>query len=225
MKKIMAGFLFVSLLVGANGVLMAAENTHTEIQQLKQRVQELEKRVSELEKALSAISKDKTQLNRETAGSSRTTLQAQARERMQKDSQTFTPEQLREIETNYQVANRQWNTPEAKQSLEKLIQKYSNANRTGCAVLYLGQMSTGNDKEKYLKQAAEKYSDCFYGDGVQVGAFAHFCLAEHYRQIGKTAEANQQLQVLREKFPNAIDHQGRPLGAVIQNSMPGQAAK
>jgi tetratricopeptide (TPR) repeat protein len=109
------------------------------------------------------------------------------------------------------VANKQWKSPEAREALEKLIQKYSKANRTGCAVLYLGQMSDGEEKEKYLKKAIEEFSDCWYGNGVQVGAMARFLLAGYYQQTGQEEEAARLYGEIREQYPNAVTHDGKSL--------------
>jgi hypothetical protein len=102
-------------------------------------------------------------------------LQAKARQRMQQDAKKYSRDQLREAEQLYQVANSNWRTPQAKQSLEQMVAKFPDVNRTGCAVLYLAQYSRGEEQEKLLKQAIDKYSDCYYGNGVQVGAFAGCC--------------------------------------------------
>ena len=61
-----------------------------------------------------------------------------ARERMALDTRVYSREQLQEIERLYQVANEKWRTPEARKSLEQLLAQYDRANRTGCALLYLG---------------------------------------------------------------------------------------
>jgi hypothetical protein len=108
------------------------------------------------------------------------TIKERVRERFEQDRQTYTPEQLKEIEALYQTANKQWQSPEAKSALKVLIEKYPKANRTGCAILYLGQMTSGQEQENYLKKAIEKYGNCFYGNGVQVGAYARLYLADYY---------------------------------------------
>jgi hypothetical protein len=36
-----------------------------------------------------------------------------------------------------------------RESLKTLVDNYPKANRTGCALLYLGQMTSGNEKEGY----------------------------------------------------------------------------
>ena len=97
---------------------------------------------------------------------------------MRQDAQSFSDQERSEIESLYQVANRKWQTQEARDSLKTLVEKYKKANRTGCAILYLGQLSRGDEQIAYLKQAIADHSDCFYGDGVQVGAFARLLLGQ-----------------------------------------------
>jgi hypothetical protein len=128
---------------------------------------------------------------------------------MREDSDIYSQEELREIESLYQVANKKWRSEEGKDSLKKLVSKYSAANRTGCALLYLGQMSTGDEQINYLKQAIENFSDCFYGDGVQVGAYARFVLWYRYRNDGEKEKAAGIAEEIRINYPDAIDHRGR----------------
>ena len=131
--------------------------------------------------------------------------------RVEQDRTTYTQQELKEIESLYQIANKQWNSPEAKESLKKLTDQYSKANRTGCALLYLGQMTSGKEKEQYLKRAIDEFNDCWYGDGVQVGAYARFYLANYYQQIGKKVEASAIFDEIRKDYPDAINHSGRRL--------------
>jgi len=133
------------------------------------------------------------------------------RKKYEEDKKTYSEEQLREIETLYQVANKQWRTPEAKESLKKLIEMYPKSNRTGCAVQYMGQMSSGEEKEKYLRLAIQDFGDCYYGNGVQVGAYARFCLAYYYKEIGKEKEAKTFFDEIRKDYPDAVNHKGRLL--------------
>lgn len=139
-----------------------------------------------------------------------------ARERMCKDLETYSQDELRDIETLYQVANKKWRSEEGKESLRKLISKYSSANRTGCALLYLGQMSTGGEQINYLKQAIENFSDCFYGDGAQVGAYARFILLYRYRNDGEKEKAARLAEEIQTDYPDAIDHRGRKVVELLK---------
>ncbi len=176
----------------------------------------LEERVTALEKEVAAL-KAATQPVVETANLENQVEEQRrlAKERMRRDSATYSRDELREIEELYQVANKQWRSEEGKQSLRKLIDKYDKANRTGCALLYLGQMGEGAEKENYLKQAITGFSDCFYGDGVQVGAYARYCLALYYKGTGNETQMNKLFKELRELYPDAIDHKGNPLSRLM----------
>ena len=150
--------------------------------------------------------------------SGREKLRVNFTNRMAKDRQIYTNEQLGQIERLYQVGNKSWGSDEAKENLRKVIAQYGQANRAGCAALYLGQLSKGEEKEQYLKMAIEKYNDCWYGDGVQVGAYARFYLAHYYRQIGKQQEAQKLDKELTEQYPNAVNHRGELLSDIIGNN-------
>ena len=134
---------------------------------------------------------------------------------MSADSQIYSDDELREIETLYQSANQEWGSVEAKENLEKLVSRYGKANRAGCAMLYLGQMSEGEAQKDYLSRAVAKFSDCFYGDGVQVGAYARYHLAGYYIHIGSDEKADQLLAEIEASYPNAVDHSGRLLSQIM----------
>jgi tetratricopeptide (TPR) repeat protein len=180
------------------------------------RLDALEKRVAALEEQLADLAKSASPPVAKVSAEQRVEVQRQkARERMLRDSGIYSRDELREIEDLYQVANRKWNSEEGEGSLKKLIGKYSHANRTGCALLYLGQMTQGEEGEHYLKRAIEDFSDSFYGDGVQVGAYARYYLAHRYREAGRQDEAEALFAEIRTDYPNAIDHRGRVLAGLI----------
>jgi tetratricopeptide (TPR) repeat protein len=178
---------------------------------LEKRVTELEKEMKELKAALAPV------MGKVKAEQIVTQQRNEAKTRMRKDSKVYSRNELKEIETLYQVANKQWRTQEGKDSLKELIKKYDKANRTGCALLYLGQMSKGDDREKYLKQAIRDFSDCFYGNGVQVGAYARYYLAYYYKESGEEKKAKKLFEEISEKYPNAINHKGKLLSTLIEN--------
>ncbi|MDD2600238.1 MAG: tetratricopeptide repeat protein [Kiritimatiellae bacterium] len=133
------------------------------------------------------------------------------RRKYEEDKKTYSDEQLREIEKLYQSANKNLKSPEAKEALKSLIEKYPKANRTGCAVQYMGQMSSGEEKETYLKLAIKDFGDCYYGSGVQVGAYARLYLAYYYKEIGKEKEAKTLFDEIKNDFPDAVNHKGKLL--------------
>jgi len=133
------------------------------------------------------------------------------------DAKKYKPEQLREAEQLYQTMNKNWRSDEGKAALKQLIEKYPDLNRTGCALLYLGQVSpAGEEKEKYLGTAIDKHSDCMYGDGVQVGAYARYLLALYYQEKGNNGKAASLFDEIRKDFPFAVDHKGRALEEQMQ---------
>ena len=131
--------------------------------------------------------------------------------KMAQDQAKHTPEQLREAEGLYQVANQKWGTPEATASLQALIKKYPDVNRTGCAMLYMAQKSQGDERARYLQECIEKFNDCFYGDGVQVGAYARWLLAEDYRSQGEKEKAAALRDEIKAQYADAVDHSGKLL--------------
>ena len=138
-------------------------------------------------------------------------LRAKARERMERDRTTFTDEQLRDIDSLYQVANKDLRAPSSRETLLKVVAMYPHANRAGCALLYLAQMSPPDEREAYLKRAIEEHADAWYGDGTQVGPFAKAQLAALYAVTNRSAEAALLAEEVERSFPEAVDHSGNRL--------------
>jgi len=201
-KTILGGFLIAT--VAFNAPLFAQSNDK-DIAALNQRVALLEKQVAEMSQLLEPM---RAQL---TADSRRKALRIKFDSRNAADRSKHTPDELRDAENLYQVANQKWGTPEATESLQAMIKKYPDINRTGCAVLYVAQTSKGDERAKSLQDCIERYSDCMYGDGVQVGAYARYILMMDARESGDTKKADQLASELKTKFPDAIDHSGNLL--------------
>jgi serine/threonine protein kinase len=130
---------------------------------------------------------------------------------MAQDRKRYSDAQIREAEQLYQIANKKWGAPEAIESLKTMIKKYPDLDRTGCGALYLAQMSQGDERARYLQDCLEKYNDCFYGDGVQVGAYARFLLVQDYRSQGEAQKAEALSAEIKTKYAGAIDHDGNLL--------------
>ncbi len=165
----------------------------------------LTQRVAQLEKLLEPLMARQVMENRQKA------LHERFVKRMSQDQQKYTQDQLHEAEQLYQVASQKWGTPEAVQSLQAMIKKYPDLDRTGCAMLYLADMSKGDERAKYLQGCIDEYNDCFYGDGVQVGAYARFLLAEDYRGNGQAEKAKALFDEIKANYADAIDHSGNLL--------------
>ncbi|MBI9100329.1 MAG: hypothetical protein JEY91_17735, partial [Spirochaetaceae bacterium] len=138
--------------------------------------------------------------------------------RYAEDQLVFTDQQLNDIETLYSVAINNWNTQMAIDSLISLVEnpEYSGANRIGCSLLYLAQMSTDSTEYlNYLLQAFNDGSDSWYGNGVNVGAYACFLLIEYYDSIGNESEYFKYKDILSENYLNYIDHRERYLDNIL----------
>ena len=195
----------------------------TDVAALQARVAALEAQVAALQRELAAAKAGGGQAAAAGAEPAKvdpaqlTAIRNRARARMRADTQNFTPAQLAEIEQLYQPSNdrAQRGTPAVKASLDKLIATYPKSNRAGCAMLYLAQWASGAERERLLKDAAEKHGDAFYGDGCQVGPYALFQLAAYYADSGDAEKAKATYDTLRTKHPTAIGHGGQLLVAQI----------
>ncbi len=191
-----------------------------QITELTQRVAELERRLTALEEqALPLIEQALNQQRRDKA-------KAAARARMRQDRGKYSPQVLGQVEQLYQTANKNWRSPQAVAALEKLVNDYPDLNRTGCATLYLGQMTQGPEKADHLTRAMTDFPDCYYGNGVNVGAYATYQLACYHQQQGNFDDANKLIDKINTHHPDAINHQGRPLTellAELQQTPPGPA--
>jgi hypothetical protein len=189
----------------AASVPVFAQTNADDVAQLTQRVFQLEKQVREMSQLLEPLKAQQAIDNR------RKTFRERFEKKVVEDQQKYSSEQLRDAEKLYQVANQNWGSPEALQSLQAMIQKYPDINRTGCAILYVAQNSQGEERTKYLQDCIEKYNDCFYGDGVQVGVYARFLLAGDHRSKGDEKKAEALYNEIRTRYANAVDHSGKLL--------------
>jgi hypothetical protein len=172
---------------------------------LLQRIIALEKHVAELEARLAPV------LEIERVKEVVKQQQALAHERGIMDAEFYQRHDLDIIEKLYQTANKDWKAEDAKKAVALLTERYPRANRTGCAVLTLAQMSANNEQLDYLKQAIEKYGDCYYSNGVQVGAYARLYLAMRHKRDGKDKESAKLFEEIRTRYPDAVDHTGQLL--------------
>ena len=205
-RLILVSVMMIAL--ASSGISLIADESKG-VLELKEKVKSLEARVAKLEEIISS-GENKDQSPRNSSD-----LRERVKKRFEQDQSTYSKEELMAIERLYQVANKEWNSPEAKVCLKALIEKYPKANRTGCALQYLGQMASGEEKEKYLKQAIKDFSDCYYGSGVQVGAYARLYLADYYQKNGKKDEASALYEEIRKNYTDAINHKGRLLKDII----------
>ena len=205
----LAGLAFIGLLLNNTAF---AEVSEDEVAKLKDRISELEKQVAELKTLVEPLKAQLSAQNQNNAVQERRkVLRDKFEKKMTQDREKYTQTQLRDAERLYQIANQKWGTDEALQSLQTMIKQYPDINRTGCAVLYVAQQSRGDERRNYLTQCIEKYNDCFYGDGVQVGVFARYLLASDYVDQGKRDEATTIFTEIQQKYADAVDHSGKLL--------------
>ena len=201
-NKIVLGILLYG--IAASSPLLA-QTQADEVAQLKARVAQLEKRIQEISQIVEPL---KTQ---QAIDIRRKAFRDKFEKKMAQDRQKYTAEQLGEAETLYQVANQKWGSPEAAESLQTMMKKYPDINRTGCAALYVAQKSQGEERVKYLQDCIEKYGNCWYGDGVQVGAYARFLLAADYHNKGEEEKTRKLYDEIKVQYPDAVDHSGKLL--------------
>jgi hypothetical protein len=201
-KKIFSGILISAL---ATSTSLFGQTNANDVAALTQRVAQLEKQVQEISQLVEPL---KAQ---QATDARRSRLREKFNAKMSADRSKYTPEQLRDAETLYQVANQKWGSPEAADSLQTMIKKYPGVNRTGCAVLYVAQMSQGDERAKNLQACIEKYNDCMYGDGVQVGVYARYLLAQDLRSKGDTKKADELFNEIKTQYADAVDHSGNLL--------------
>ena len=192
---------FVLLLLSAS-----AQSDSARISSLEKKIDSLETRMLYMERM---VYKDMSM--RMTKDSNVVRLQHMAKERARKDYSEYSKKEVMEAEALYQEASRRLGSERGRELLREVISKYPKMNRAGCAALYLAKEMEGHEREDLLRQAFEKYGDCMYYDGVQVGAYARYILADIYNQEGNVEGARELMQYVNEHFPHAIDHEGKRL--------------
>lgn len=171
---------------------------------LEEKVNRLEERVIFLEQSLKPL------LIQEEQKKNGDIQRQKAIIRGQQDTKFYSMEQLKEVEKLYQTFSKS-SKDEKKQIIETLIEKYPQANRTGCALLYFAQMSNGEEQIKLLKQVIQNFNDCFYYNGVQTGAQARYYLGQILMRTGKQEEGLTYINELKTSYPNAVGHNGKLL--------------
>jgi len=200
------GLVLAMALVSAGCVVTGNQ----EVEQLKAKNAALEKRISEMEKILQPLQTQAEQQARQRA------YRERFDRRRELDLKKYTREQLTEAENMYAAAESKWNSPEYSESVKQMVQKFPDANRAGCLLLEFAQNTTGPDSEKCFKDCIEKYNDCYYGDGVQVGAFARFWLADYYSKTNENEKAAALYKEIKDNYSDAIDHNGQLLITLIK---------
>lgn len=206
-KTILAGILMSA--VAASSPLFAQTNAN-DVAQLTQRVAQLEKQVQEISQLVAPL---KAQ---QAVDSRRKALRVRFEQKRAQDRDKYTPEQMRDAEELMRVADEKWGSPEAIESCQTIIKKYPDSDRAGCAMLYIAQNSPADERVKNLQDCIAKYNDCFYGDGVQVGAYARFLLVQDYRSKGEDKKAEALSTEIKTKHADSVDHNGNLLVDILK---------
>ncbi|HEU4937432.1 MAG TPA: hypothetical protein VFT39_13305 [Vicinamibacterales bacterium] len=147
-------------------------------------------------------------------------LRAQANEHIRQERLVFSEEELRDIEARYRSAHQQdypmLLKPDAAPILRELVTRYPKAHRSGCAVLDLARLVSGEARERYLQEAIANHNDAWCESGVQVGALARARLAIHYADQQRLEDAERLAKKLVTLFPDAIDDSGALLNGVLR---------
>ncbi len=153
-------------------------------------------------------------------GKDLTQIVAEARQkaklRGQEDEKNYSQAEITACEELYQTwpkqsGKRNENMNERRTIAQNLLKRFPKSNRAGCIQLYLAQACTGREEINLYRQVIKNYSDCYYYDGVQVGAFARYRLGVALLAGGKKSEAERWFTELKVLYPEAIDHTGKLL--------------
>lgn len=144
-------------------------------------------------------------------------LRAKAYQRASDDSRVYSNQELRDIEVRYQATRFAgfFTARDAGPRLQELVEKYPRSNRAGCAVLELARLTSGNERERYLKLAIADHDDAWFEDGAQVGPLARALLAMYYAELDRFDEAERLATEIVTRYPGSIDSGGGSLDDVL----------
>jgi hypothetical protein len=144
-----------------------------------------------------------------------------AEQAMARDMKLYNNREFRELETDYQAASARFREADAKTTLEAFLKKWAKGgNRVGCATLYLAQRSSGDDRERLLRECMTKHDECYYLNGARVGGLARLYLMSHLMGSGKADEAAKVRAEIEAKYALCNDHSGHLLIEVLQADKP-----
>lgn len=144
---------------------------------------------------------------------------ANAQRRNEEDRNRYTPLTLSMVEKTYQIANKSndYSSPDVRRAMEAVLSQCPGCNRAGCAVAYLGYGSTGAEAIRWYRMAVQRYDDCWWNDGVQVGAMARYRLMLELRKSGEQSEATALEKELRQRYADALHHDGTLLVSKLKS--------
>jgi hypothetical protein len=133
-----------------------------------------------------------------------------ARAQRDADEERFSEEELEEINELYRGGRGRRGSPERRENLEQLVEKYPEASMAGCALVQLAHGTSPEEAESYYLKAIRGYGDSYCYGGSLVGAMARDRLADHYEKIGQDGKAKQLRAEIKTEYPGAVDHHGDP---------------
>ncbi len=169
------------------------------------RIEALESRLARLEKRLDPL------LEEARLDCLAEQEKARALERIMHDGDLYSRADLRKIEQAYRAATTNWGSDASGEIVDLLASRYRRANRTGCALLNRAQAVGPTEKETLLKRTIALQNNCYFPNGVRVGAYARLYLGLHLQRSGNKPGAQKLFDEIRDFYPAAIDHEGRRL--------------
>ena len=177
---------------------------------LERQVYQLERRIARLEAYVRSLPQPEPSPELKK-------MMGYAQLRMALDNKTFSREELNHIEKLYQSAAQDLGTPASRKLLETVVSEFPKSNRAGCSQLYIARYYTsGEERERILKDCIARFGDCYYGDGTQVAPFALFTLARYYAEAGKPEKAKDLYSQIRKDYSDAVEHTGLLLVSLIE---------
>ncbi len=126
-----------------------------------------------------------------------------AKERYANDSKKHSAEDLKAFEELYKSVTK--GGIEGRTALLKLVNKFPDLDRTGCAVMQYAALCKGYERSNYWNMAQRDFSDCYFMNGVSVGALARYHLAREAFKNGDVQKGQRLLSEIKSKFPDAIN--------------------
>jgi hypothetical protein len=145
----------------------------------------------------------------------------EAEQAMARDMKLYNNREFRELETDYQAASARFREADAKTALEAFLKKWpKGGNRVGCATLYLAQRSSGEERERLLRECMAKHDECYFLNGARVGGLARLYLWNHLLGTGKADEAAKVRAEIETKYALCNDHSSKLLIDLLQTDAP-----
>ncbi|MFL2859145.1 MAG: hypothetical protein ACJ0BW_00195 [Pontiellaceae bacterium] len=162
----------------------------------------LELRVKQLEKQINIL------LEKEIEDDAAKNERSKALYRILRDGEVYSREELREAERIFRFISNSSTDVSVEKELSILREKYPAANQTGCALITWALNQKEESKITALNEVITNHSDCYFSDGVNVGAFARLYLALHLRSINEIDNSLLLINEIKSSYPYAIDHKG-----------------